>query len=138
MEATFSLSLPMWNIEAETGYKPKTTFWQDFSIADKFGVKAVRDTFNRAFREWKNDVIYITELSLVLNHKSWQHYTHHEIATDNRDTATAARAKALSMEYATIWTALEDWVKGYTDANGKEHPAHLKGEDMEYYFNTTD
>ena len=33
---------------AENGYTPKTTFWMDFSIADKFGAKAVRDTYNRA------------------------------------------------------------------------------------------
>lgn len=25
--------IPKWNIEEETGYKPFTTFWQDFSIA---------------------------------------------------------------------------------------------------------
>lgn len=52
-----------WNIEAETGYKPKTTFWQDFSIADRFGADAVKDTFNRAFAEWKTDHVYLTELS---------------------------------------------------------------------------
>lgn len=27
-----------WNIEAMTGYKPRTTFYEDFSIADHFGV----------------------------------------------------------------------------------------------------
>ena len=30
-----------------------TTFWQDFSIADAFGVAAIKDTFKRAFAEWK-------------------------------------------------------------------------------------
>lgn len=44
-----------WNIEALNGYKPFTTFWQDFSIADRFGASAVQDTFNRAFAEWKDD-----------------------------------------------------------------------------------
>ena len=42
------VSLPVWNIESITGYKPQTTFWQDFSIADRFGATAVQDTFNRA------------------------------------------------------------------------------------------
>ena len=52
----------VWNIEKTTGYKPLTTFWGDFSIAEKFGVKAVNDTFKRAFEEWKD------------NHKIWQWY----------------------------------------------------------------
>ena len=33
----------------------KTTFKNDFTIADKFGASAVKDTFNRAFNEWKNN-----------------------------------------------------------------------------------
>lgn len=26
------------------GQEPQTTFWQDFSIADKFGIDAIKDT----------------------------------------------------------------------------------------------
>ena len=37
----------------ENGYELQTTFWNDFSIADRFGLSAVQDTFNRAFKEWK-------------------------------------------------------------------------------------
>jgi len=51
----------------DTGYIFKTTFWHDFKVADVFGVEGVRDTFDRAFNEWKNDAIYLTELVLVLN-----------------------------------------------------------------------
>ena len=29
--------IPKWNIAEITGYDPMTTFWQDFSMADKFG-----------------------------------------------------------------------------------------------------
>ena len=32
-------------------------FMQDFMIADRFGEAAVRDTYKRAFREWKDNVI---------------------------------------------------------------------------------
>ena len=63
------VKVPVWNIESETGYKPMTTFWQDFSIADAFGVAAVEDTFKRAFNEWKGNYKYLTELVMVLNHK---------------------------------------------------------------------
>ncbi len=51
-----------------------TTFWQDFTIADKFGKDAVLDTYRRAFEEWKGDYRYLTELVMVLNHKIWEHY----------------------------------------------------------------
>ncbi len=33
------------------GYEQKTTFWMDFSIADKFGIAAIKDTYKRAFRD---------------------------------------------------------------------------------------
>lgn len=52
-------------------YEFKTTFWSDFTIADAFGVDAVRDTYNRAFNEWKTNIEYITELVMVLNWKSF-------------------------------------------------------------------
>ena len=57
----------------ETGYDLITTFWEDFSIADKYGIEGVKDTYRRAFNEWKDDYKFFTELTLVLNHKIWQH-----------------------------------------------------------------
>ena len=61
----------MWNIERELGYKPLTTFWDDFSVAENFGRQAILETAERCFKEWKNDYKYLTELIMVLNHKSW-------------------------------------------------------------------
>lgn len=58
----------------EIGYDSVTTFWDDFSIADKYGIAGVKDTYKRAFSEWKDDYKFFTELTLVLNHKIWQHY----------------------------------------------------------------
>ena len=51
-----------------------TTFWDDFTIADHFGLQAVRDTFDTAINEWKDNYKYITELAIVTNHKAWMHY----------------------------------------------------------------
>lgn len=51
------------------GYELTTTFWEDFSIADAFGIDAIKDTFNRAFEEWKTNYVYLTELVIVLNWK---------------------------------------------------------------------
>ena len=32
----------------ENGYELQTTFWEDFSIADRFDLSTIRDTINRA------------------------------------------------------------------------------------------
>lgn len=56
------------------GKEFQTTFWEDFSIADVFGDDAIRDTYKRAFEEWKEDLVYLTELVIVLNMKCWQWY----------------------------------------------------------------
>lgn len=100
-------------VMAECGYSVRTTFWNDFSIADAFGEEAVRDTFKRAFGEWKTNTEYVTELVMVLNHKLWEHY-------DNGDFRIA-------IVYDELWRKAD----GYCCEN-------LKGEDAEYYYRATD
>lgn len=102
-----------WNIEAETGYVPKTTFYMDFSIADGFGVDAIVDTYNRSFDNWKSDVVYLTELVMVLNWKSWEHY-----------------GKGNDI-YVQTYADLYEKCCAYAFDN-------LKGADLEYYIKTTD
>lgn len=78
----FFASLPQWPIEQMTGYKPQTTFWQDFSIADVFVINsvesdAVRDTHNRSWPQMKEKTLGIeglTEYIMVLNWKIHEHY----------------------------------------------------------------
>ena len=41
------MKVKTWNIEQMTGYKPQTTFYEDFSIADMFGINAIKDTYKR-------------------------------------------------------------------------------------------
>ena len=48
-----------------------TTFMMDFAIADRFGVKGVKDTYRTAFNGWKGNYKYLTELTMVLNHRCW-------------------------------------------------------------------
>ena len=55
-------------------WRESTTFYGDFKIAEAFGEKAVKDTFSRAFSNWKNDAKYIVELCAVANHLCWEHY----------------------------------------------------------------
>lgn len=101
-----------WNIKAMTGYEPKTTFYTDFSIADAFGAPAVKDTYKRAFRGWKKNVEYVTELYMVLNWKIWEHYETNE---------------KLARLYNDLWEELGRWCA-----------ENLKGEDLAYFYRTTD
>ena len=77
------------------GYEPKTTFQSDFSIADVFGVEGVKDTYNRAKNEWKDNIEYMTEFAMVLNHKSWQHNEKNPV---------------LCSLYSDLWYEIEDFI----------------------------
>ena len=101
-----------WTIEEMTGYKPITTFYTDFSIADKFGVEAIKDTYKGVFQEWKYDYKYITELAMVLNWKLWRWY---------------GKNDELSMLYDSLWKEIDGWCID-----------NLKGKELEYYYKTTD
>lgn len=93
-------------------YKCQTTFWEDFSIADRFGVAAIKETAIHAMTEWAEDIVYMTELVMVLNHKIWQHYE---------------RNPRIAQEYNTLWQTAEDRVF-----------ATFTGDDLAYYIETTD
>ena len=71
-----------WRIAEEVGYEPLTTFWDDFSIAEKFGKNAIKDTAERVFKEWKHDYKYLTELIMVINHKCWEHNNTNQVLSD--------------------------------------------------------
>lgn len=94
------------------GYEPKTTFWMDFSIADKFGIEAIVDTYNHAFKEWHTDHIYLTELVMVLNHKIWQWY-------EKNDTIASV--------YDKLWRKADEWAQ-----------ENLHGKELQYFYEVTD
>ena len=94
------------------GYILTSTFWEDFSIADAFGAEAVRDTFKRAFNEWKGNYIYLTELVIVLNHKIWQYYATNE---------------PLAYVYKDLWEVADCYAC-----------ENLTGEEASFFYNITD
>lgn len=94
------------------GYETITTFWQDFTIAERFGADAIKDTYNRAFEEWKDDYKHLTELVMVLNWKIWQHY---------EDNEPIARA------YNELWNEADLYAQ-----------ENLHGEEAAYFYRTTD
>ena len=99
-------------VEEETGYKPFTTFWQDFTIADAFGEKAIQDTFNRAFKEWRTNYKYLTEFVMVLNHKAGYYHPTND---------------AFCRLYCDLYNEADSWACD-----------NLKGEELSYYLQTLD
>ena len=97
---------------ADIGYETKTTFWDDFSIADRFGADAIQDTFDRAFSEWKDDCEYLTELVMVLNWKIWQWYE---------------KNGAIGRLYNDLWEKADEYALD-----------NLEGDDLSYFLSTTD
>lgn len=119
---TFSFpKLPRWSMVEAIGYEPKTTFWEDFSIADLYGISAIKDTFKRAFFDWQDDVEYIAEMALVLNHKGLFYYYASE-QNDNNE-----HLRALSTLYYELYEAIDDYAN-----------KHFTGDDATYYFRVTD
>ena len=107
-----NMRLANWNIEEMTGYKPLTTLYTDFSIADKFGENAIIDTYQKAFNELKNNYKYLTELVMVLNWKIWEHNETNE-------------------DYARLYNNLWEELSTYAEEN-------LKNEELSYYYRTID
>ena len=97
------------------GYEMLTTFGNDFDVADTLGADAVRDTFRRVFAEWRTEYKYLTELVMVLNWKSRQHYQ------------TETGSVALSQLYADLWEQADAWACD-----------NLQGAELEYFYRVTD
>ena len=87
-------------------------FMTDFKIADMFGERAIRDTYRRAFRGWKENVEYFASLVMTLNHQIWNWYK-------------------INPKIAKVYNEL--WEKA--DVYGR---SHFKGEDATYYFRFLD
>lgn len=94
-------------------YECKTTFYMDFTIADCFGKEAVMDTYRRAVEEWGDDIIYMTELSMVLNWKLWDHYEKEH--------------QAFALMYNNLWEKVNQYIF-----------KHFEGDDLMYFYKTTD
>ena len=106
------MMIKTFNSEAFCGYTQITTFFEDFSIADAFGINAIKDTYKRAFKAWKKDYKYLTELVMVLNWKIWQWYEENE---------------AIAKVYNDLWEEADAYACN-----------NLKGEELAYFYRTTD
>lgn len=94
------------------GYEMVSTFPMDFTIADTFGIDAVKDTYKRAFNGWKENYVYLTELVITLNLKIWEHYETNE---------------SLARVYDELWKEADEYA---CDT--------LKGEELNFFYEITD
>lgn len=106
------MTIKDWTIEEETGYKPMYTFYTDMSIADAFGAEAVVDTYKRIMKGWSKSYKALTEFVMALNWKIWEHYKSKQ-------------------NLARVYNELYFKAKQYAVEN-------LKGEELDYFFKTTD
>ena len=103
----------MLDSESLCGYTQRTTFWDDFTIAERNGIPAIKETYRNAFNSWKTDVVFITELVLVLNWKM--------LYMDERHMTEK------SVMYYKCWVELSNWCE-----------RHLEAGAYEYFLNVTD
>lgn len=99
-------------MSSELGYEPITTFWEDFSNAEGFGHDAVRNTYDRAMKEWHSDYKFLTELVIVLNHKIWDWYQIDD---------------SLARVYDELWRKAAEFAE-----------TNLTEKELEYYYKTID
>lgn len=99
-------------ITLPNGYTMTTTFFEDFSIAEEFGVQAIKETWQNAFKSWKHNHVYVTELAIVMSNESCWWWD-----KDNEKSLLYAELYRMTDEYAMN---------------------HFKGAELAFYINTTD
>lgn len=99
-------------LEEALGWEWETTFWEEFSIAEKYGPEGIQEHYDLVFNQWKDDLKHLTELVLVLNWKIWMWYQ-----KDDR----------IGRTYDDLWRQ--------ADAYALEH---LEGDNLLYYLSALD
>ena len=96
-----------------TDWRPTTLYWQRFSIAESYGKREIRKVYDELFKEAKKDYKLLTELVMILNHKTWQH---------NNDAEPA-----LSELYEELYYEANDYAV-----------TNLKDDELSYFADITD
>ena len=107
------------NFMREVGKEAKTTFMSDLEIANGFGAKAVKDTYNRVMKEWMSNVEMITEFIMSLNHQSWY--------------CSALGREELKTLYINLFYKGQEAFYNHYNTDSEEHQKA-----RQYYFEMTD
>lgn len=102
----------------------KNTFWLDFGIAEKVsGLAGVRDTYDRAFDGWRDDIRYLTALYCVLNWRGCGHY---------------GKDDKLARLYFEKQQELDKYILDYELVGGKEKYKNFNSDEIAYFLKATD
>ena len=120
----------MWTaFMSEIGYETKTTFYGDLATAEFYGLDSIKDTYNRVMKEWLDNVEYITEFIMCLNHKIWEFYDEKYGGGRYDLPIDKDKAKEIAKLYDTLWTDAEEKFYAHYE-NNKEA--------LNYYYQVTD
>ena len=101
-------------LEQFTDWRPTTLYWQRFSIAERYGKEELLRVYHEIFNESKNDYKLITELVMILNHKSWEHCEN-----------------LMNSDFCSLYANLFREVRNYAEAT-------LEGDELQYFLDVTD
>lgn len=107
----------MWEIAKQIGYTPATNLWEQFTETEFNGLEAIDTLAEDVFELYKNDIIFLTELIMVINHKSWYWFEH----GDNH----------VARFYSELYHEFDDRAIKYIEAN-------MDNNAISYYFKTLD
>lgn len=95
------------------------TFYSDFTIADRFGLMAIQDTYNRSFKAYKGSIEYLTALAMALNHKI---FAWHKVDDDKTKL------------YDKLWRETDMYIL----EGDKDGFKNFTREEVRYYLKVTD
>ena len=97
-------------------YEYQTTFMQDFAAIEDLGEIEIKELAEKLFQLWKDDIVHLTELVMVINHRSWYWY---EVNNE------------LCNIYTELYYEYDEKAINYLESKGNE-------EDLSYFFRTLD
>ena len=107
----------MWDMAKQIGYTPITTLWEQFEEEEYKGMGEVNELIESSFEHYKNDIACLTELIMIINHKSWYWY--------EQGNNKAARF------YSELYHKFDERAINYIETN-------MDDKAMSYYFKTLD
>lgn len=95
----------------------KDIFWQAFTDAEETGEATIVAIATILFQRWKDTIKELTNLVMVINHKSW---AHHDLGNDD-----------LCSLYADLYYQYYEKAINYLENKGRD-------EDLTYFIRTLD
>ena len=92
-------------------------FWGEFDLAEISGSETIKDLAKKSYEKYKDDIVALTDLVMVINHKSW---VWHDFHRDN-----------LSELYANLYYEYYEKAINYLEKKDDQ-------DDLTYFIRTLD